>query len=124
MEDMAHTVHGLCHRLHVAHVAHDDAAIDAFDILPRTGFAHEHAHIIAARHKRTGHGRSDKARRTGDENAVAHHPSAALVRARRPSITCQARSTGTPMTMSRARRKSDTASPTSGPSPNSGMSAA
>ena len=44
--------------------------------------------------------------------------------ARRPSISCQTRSTGTATTISRARRSSDSASPISGVSPNTGASAA
>jgi len=44
--------------------------------------------------------------------------------ARRVSITCQAASTGTATTMSRARRISETASPISGGRPNTGASAA
>ena len=85
--------------------------------------AHQHAHAIAARRERARDGRADEAGRAGDEDGVAHG-SRSLRAARRPSSACQSSSTGTPMTISRARLSSDTARPISGANPNSGISIA
>ncbi len=122
MEDVAGAVHRGGDQVAVAHVALGDLECLAFDIGARAGGAQQDAHRVAPAGERARDGGSDETAGAGDKDLVAHQLS--LVSARRPSMACQASSTGTPTAMSRARLSSETASPISGPRPNSGISAA
>ncbi len=122
VEDVAHAVHRRDHRRTVAHVALRDLEFLALDVGADAGRTHQHADPVAAARQGARDGGADKSRRAGDQDLVAHQP--APPSARRPSKACQASSTGTPITMSRARLSSETARPISGPRPNSGISAA
>ena len=102
MKQEAHTFQGPFHRSGITHIAGDDFAIEPFQIGAGGRGADQHTNIITALDRKARNRRTDKARRTGDENPIRHRDQAAAGLRMNLRASCTMRGTK----LGRSRRES------------------
>src|SRR4051812_38837738 len=110
MEQITRALKGRGHRAFIAHVADHRLAMQAGDVDTRGVCPHQHTHMQAALDQGAGDGGTNEPGCSRHKRNITHVICAPR-NAARPSTLCQYKSAGTPSTISRARLRSDTATP-------------